>query len=100
LTVPESSVPDSVREALKKQEEDAIKRQIEYQERILALTIKANINKVERIMNVKKNDTFEALKLKILSTFELNDIAPEDARVRGYEPYVDKMTVPYSGEKE
>ena len=100
LVVPDEAVPESATQAFQKYKNDIKRREVEYVERQLALTVHAFYKGEKKVMNVRKTDTFLELKRKIIEQFAIEDVLEEDTRVRAYESYHDIMTKPYDGELE
>jgi len=64
--VPDESVPESATLAFQKYKNDIKRKEVEYVERQLALTVHAFYKGEKKVMNVRKTDTFLELKKKII----------------------------------
>mmetsp|Transcript_32739 Transcript_32739/g.56995 ORF Transcript_32739/g.56995 Transcript_32739/m.56995 type:complete len:1043 (+) Transcript_32739:920-4048(+) len=92
--VPESKIPEFIRELLKQDLElDGIKAR-ERAEKLSSLTVKVSYKGGEKAIDIRKEDTFLLLKEKAMKSLGVTAEA-ENVRVRGYSIYYDSLLEVY-----
>ena len=99
IDVKDNEVPPSVYQALEEEKEANEKEKQEMTERMSTLHLRVHYNKLDKLIQIKKEQTMREFQEKLISEFKIEDINKEDMRLRAYIQYQDLYQEAYDGEK-